>query len=146
VEETSMSDQDMTRRNAVKLAGTTLAAVGLSAGASAAAGPADPVPARGTGYPDFRGKTVVFYTRRKGRSYILSDPVFEMQAGRLFVTGKGPMAGSWADGLTGAVPWESVDGYFVFDSAEDYVARGKENSTQPGARSEADTPADRPRD
>ena len=41
-----MSDQNMTRRDAVRLGGTALAAAGLSAGVSAA-GPADPVPAKG---------------------------------------------------------------------------------------------------
>src|SRR5258708_27612607 len=119
-----MRDQNMTRRDGVRLGGPALASAGLSAGISAA-GSADPVPAKATEYPDFRGKTVVFYTRRRGSTQLLTDPAFAMLAGRLFVTGTPPALGYWTDGLSAAVAWDSVDSYFIFDSAEDYQARMK---------------------
>src|SRR5262245_33807745 len=87
-------------------------------------GPGNGAQPRGTDYPDFRGKTVIFFTHRKGFSYVLTDPVVAMQAGRLFVTGTAPMTGSWTDGLSGALAWESVEGYFVYDSVEDYIREG----------------------
>ena len=93
-----MSDQNMTRRDAVKLGGTALAAASLSAGATGA-GPAEPAPAKALEYPDFRGKTVLFYTSKERGKQLLTDPAFAMLAGRLFVTGIVPALGGWPDGL-----------------------------------------------
>jgi hypothetical protein len=130
LEDLSMSDQNMTRRDAVKLGGGALAAAGLS-GAATGAGPAEPAPAKALEYPDFRGKTILFYTCKEGGKQLLTDPTFAMLAGRLFVTGKVPALGSWPDGLSAAVAWDSVDTYYVFDSAEDCQERWKpRNSTE----------------
>jgi hypothetical protein len=114
-----MSDQNMTRRDAVKLGGAALAGAGLPAAASAAGAGA---PA--AGFPDFRGKVVAFYTLASKRNHhFFVDPVLVVQGGRLFVTGTIPALGHWTDGQTAAVAWESVEDYLVYDSVEDYKAR-----------------------
>ena len=131
-----MSDQNMTRRSAVKLGGTALAAVGLSAGAGTAV-PDPPAPVQVTDNPDFRGKAVYFYGRGGATSQLLIDPVVVMQAGRLFVTGTLPSYGSWGDGLLSAIAWDLVESYLVYNSAEDYFARHKECKGKKKAESEA---------
>jgi hypothetical protein len=131
----SMSDQNITRRDAVKLGGATLAGVGLSAGTSAA--PASTSPVSGMGHPDFRGKIVSFYTRRGGH-HLLSDPQFTMLGDRLFVTGTVPVLDHWTDGLTAAVALELVASYIVFDSLEDYLTRCKEHKEK---KAKDETPA-----
>jgi hypothetical protein len=117
-----MSDQNMTRRDAVKLGGTALAAVGLAAGAQAAI-PAEPSSVPGTDYPDFRGKVVLLYTTDKHGSCLLADAVVTMLGGRPFLTGTMPAKGFWTDNLTAAVACDVVKDYLVFDSLEDYTAR-----------------------
>jgi hypothetical protein len=116
-----MIDQNLTRREAVKLGGATLAGVGLPAGASSAVPAVAMVPA----YPDFRGKVVLFYTE-KGESHILSDPQFAVIAGRLFLTGTAPARDHWTDGAASGIAWDLVGSYFAFDSIEDYRARGEQ--------------------
>src|SRR5689334_9977658 len=113
-----MSEQSMTRRSAVKLGGAALAAAGLPAGASAAKAPAG-----GTDYPEFRGKLVAFHIRAKRDHHLLSDPVFAVQGGRLFVTGTIPALGFWTDGLPAAFAWDLVEHYYVYESVEDYRSR-----------------------
>jgi hypothetical protein len=134
-----MSEQNVTRREAVKLGGAALAAVGLSAGASAVA----PEPAPGVDFPDFRGKTVLLYTCGNS-TQLLTDPVFAMQAGRLFLTGRTPALGYWPDGLLAAVAWDSVDRYFIFDSADDCQARWKYHTSHKEATAEATAHGNRP--
>jgi hypothetical protein len=77
----------------------------------------------GADNPDFSGKVVVFYT--SSDSYTLTGPVFEVCGGRLFVTGRSPVIGFWTDGLTGAVAWDVVSSYVVYDSVEAYEAASK---------------------
>jgi hypothetical protein len=72
----------------------------------------------GANIPDFSGKVVIFYTSDEGGSHLLASPVFEMRAGRLFVSGRSPVVGGWMDGLAGAVAWDAVSAYVVYDSAE----------------------------
>lgn len=105
----------------------------------------DSTPARGAEYPNFRGKTVLFYTR--GRStQLLTDPAFAMLAGRLFVTGTTPALGYWPDGLSAAVAWDSVDTYYIFDSVEDCQARWKSREGEKEVSAEPDAAADGGRD
>ncbi len=111
-----MGDPNITRRDAVKLGGASLAAVGLSGGVSASARPTDLAAVPATDYPDFRGKTVLIYTTGENTTQLLTEPAFVMQAGRLFLTGRVPALGWWPDGLSAAIAWDSVDKYFVFDS------------------------------
>ncbi len=79
----------------------------------------------GADNPDFSGKVVIFYTSNEGGSHTLASPVFEVRAGRLFVTGRSPVVGGWMDGLAGAVAWDAVSAYLVYDSAEAYKAAFK---------------------
>ena len=130
-----MSDQNMTRRDAVKLGGASLAAVGLSAGAPGAR-PAEPTPAPATDYPDFRGKTVYCYLSDGDGTRIFTDPVVVNQAGRTFLIGKVPAWGGWTDGLEGAVAWDLVRSYILFDSVEDYLARIKAYKSQKETKTE----------
>lgn len=139
-----MSDQSMTRRDAVKLGGTALASVGLSAGASGASAQAAPTPA--TGYPDFRGKTVAFHIRAKRDNHqLVSDPMFVVQAGRLFVTGAVPTLDHWTDGLPVAFAWDLVQSYYVYESVEDFRSRCEKYKSAKERKAEAGAPADRPR-
>jgi hypothetical protein len=134
-----MSEQNMTRRDAVKLGGVALASVGLPGGASAAgAGATAPAaPASGADYPDFRGKTVAFYTRdSKHNHHFFTDPSFTMLGGRLFVTGTIPALGIWTDGLSSAVAWDLVDSFVVYDSVEDYKVRCMAYKSDKQARAE----------
>jgi hypothetical protein len=119
----------MTRRDAVKLGGSALAAAGLAAGACSAT-PA----AQGTDLPDFRGKVVVCCVGDERMYHTLAAPLFETRAGRLFLTGRVPDAGCWSDGLSGAVAWDAVNAYLVYDSAEDYEARRKAHQDQGEAK------------
>ena len=138
-----MSDQNMTRRDAVKLSGAALATAGLSAAASPA--PAAPTPSPSANYPDFRGKIVAFYTRAKDRNHhMLSDPVFAMQGGRLFVTGTVAVIGCWTDGMSVGFPWDSVESYYVYESVEDYRARCQTYKNTKEAKAEAAAPAEQP--
>jgi hypothetical protein len=138
VEEGSMSNQNISRRDAVKLGGAALATAGL-AGAAAGAGPAEPAPTTGTQYPNFHGKTVSFQVRAKREHQLLSDPVFEVQGGRLFVTGTCPVLGFWPDGLSAGFAWDLVESYCIYESVEDYRSRtemykkSKEAKAEPAA-------------
>jgi hypothetical protein len=139
----SMSDQSMTRRSAVKLGGATLAAVSLPTGASPAHLSSAPTPP--ASYPDFRGKTVLFYTSNKESGYeILTDPVFTMLNGRLFLTGTIPALGFWTDNLPAAFAWDLVRSYLVFDSVEDYAARKDAHKKWNEAKTHATALADQP--
>ncbi|MFN3168136.1 MAG: hypothetical protein ACE37H_13830 [Phycisphaeraceae bacterium] len=75
--------------------------------------------------PDFSGKVVMFAIGggTAVATYAIDNPRFEMQAGRLFVTGTqvyGSTADDWAGPVSTAVAWDAVEGYIVFDSAEQY--------------------------
>jgi len=136
-----MSDQNMTRRAAVKLGGATLAGLGLSAGATAAT-PA----ASGADFPDFRGKTVSFYTQTARSHHLLTNPELKVLGGRLFLVGTVPVLGHWTDGLTGVVAWDVVDSYLVYDSIEDYHARCEAYRKDKEANGENGAATDRPHD
>jgi hypothetical protein len=136
-----MSDQNMTRREAVKIGGASLAGVGLSAGASGVRF-VEAAPAPATDYPDFRGKIVYVYLNEGDGTRLFAGPVVENQAGRAFLIGKVPAYGGWTDGLVGAVTWDSVRSYILFDSIEDYLARCKPYKNQKEEKSEPSATAD----
>jgi hypothetical protein len=120
--------RDLSRRDAVKLAGTTLASVGVAGAAVAATSP--PVQGASLSVPNFAGKVLVVYTRRRmwGDSVLLTDCTFELQGGRLFLLGTTQPKGSygdWADGLRRAIAWDRVEEYLVLDSLEQYRERKK---------------------
>ncbi len=81
--------------------------------------------------PDFSGKLVAFYVADPSRALsggvFLEYPEFKVLGGRLFVVGRSPQIHGldWASNLPATVAWDSVIHYLVFDSREDYLARGK---------------------
>jgi hypothetical protein len=118
---------DLSRRDAVKLAGSALTSAGL-AGIAEGAPATAAMPADSLSVPDFRGKVVVLYCRGRTLKYpvVLSDCCFEVQVGRVFLLGKDQPRGrfhGWTDGLRRGVAWESVEEYLVFESLEEYLAR-----------------------
>lgn len=57
-------------------------------------------------------------------SHDLYDPIFEYQAGRLFLVGTIPPGSSdsgWDANKTGAIAWDSVRRYVLFDSLEEFT-------------------------
>lgn len=73
--------------------------------------------------PDFKGKCISITIRDDGDSHDLQDPYFEMQGGVLFIVGTVPKASTasgWVANCTGAIVWDRVTDYFLFDSLEDY--------------------------
>ena len=55
----------------------------------------------------------------------LDSPIFERQAGRMFVVGKVVASASndWASGVLVSVAWDQVTQYMVFDSEKDFTSR-----------------------
>lgn len=57
-------------------------------------------------------------------SHDLFDPRFEYQGGRLFIVGTVPQdatESNWVLGCQGAVAWDRVTDYYIFDSAEAFT-------------------------
>lgn len=107
--------EELTRRDAARLIGLTLAPASLD-GSS--------VERKTT--PDFSGRALVVYTSIHPLEcpLILTDCVLEEQAGRLFLTGTNqpcrPNLTEWADGTRRSVAWDAVAEYITFDSLADY--------------------------
>ncbi|WP_075186935.1 hypothetical protein [Teredinibacter haidensis] len=75
--------------------------------------------------PDFTGKCVSFTTiSGEDKSNIdIFNPVFENQAGRIFVKGispKGSTESGWVEGCEVALAWDQVSDYFVFANNEEF--------------------------
>jgi hypothetical protein len=71
--------------------------------------------------PDFSGKCLSLKILESEHSHDLYDPHFEVQAGRLFLIGtipQGSSASGWDANQTGAVAWEHVRNYVLFESLE----------------------------
>ena len=78
--------------------------------------------------PDFSQKLVSFGFAGTDGSQCLEHPRWETQGGRLFLVGtvpRGDSTGDWCQGVVGAVAWDQVSDYLVFDSVEDYQTRLK---------------------
>jgi hypothetical protein len=76
--------------------------------------------------PDFTGKVVSVSIAFEDDGRCLEHPRWETQGGRLFLVGTVPRGAStngWCDGIPGAVAWDQVTDYMVFDSAEHYRER-----------------------
>jgi hypothetical protein len=76
--------------------------------------------------PDFKDKVVLFYLTNSEYDTALHNPRFEMQNDRLFLTGnviEGCSTNDWLSGLIASVAWDCVEGYVIFESAEDYLSR-----------------------
>lgn len=74
--------------------------------------------------PNFNGKVLALTVGSDGEGLILASPTFEQQCGRVFLVGAVPPAvGVWAGGSRGAVAWDAVTDYLVFDSIDEYLNR-----------------------
>lgn len=79
--------------------------------------------------PDFTGKVVAFYLASASRGIqdgiVLEYASFKNLGGRLFLVGRAPeLEGmEWVSHLQGAIAWDAVHHYLIFDSVEDYRQR-----------------------
>jgi len=74
--------------------------------------------------PDFKGKCLSLSIMDDSYSYDLFNPYFDYQGDRLFILGTIPAGASesdWSEGCQGAVAWDRVTQYAVFDSVEAYT-------------------------
>lgn len=72
------------------------------------------------------GQVVVFYPKYDKWATTLLSPRCEMQGDRLFVVGTIPVTDHWSSGLHGAIAWDYVMRYIVFESVEEYDRRGEQ--------------------
>lgn len=82
----------------------------------------------GFSFPDFSGKCVSFSMEGEDSCNDLNDPEFENQCGRWFVVGTIPVGATtsdWAANRKGAVAWDKVTDYIVFEDVEDFSAATK---------------------
>ncbi|MBS3797347.1 hypothetical protein V1358_11425 [Pseudoalteromonas sp. YIC-656] len=73
--------------------------------------------------PDFSGKCISMRLVDSDCSHDLVDPKFEVQAGRLFIVGiipEGASESNWDANQLGAVAWEQVRNYTLFDNLASY--------------------------
>ena len=74
-------------------------------------------------YPDFQNKVVSTSSSEDTFNHDLIDPHFEEIAGRIFLIGIIPRestASGWNANKVGAIAWDCVTDYVIFDSYEDY--------------------------
>lgn len=81
--------------------------------------------------PDLKGKTISITIMDDEINYDLANPHFEDQCGRVFIIGTIPSEATesgWTANKTGAVAWDRVTGYVLFDSSDDYEKAVKKSS------------------
>ncbi len=74
-------------------------------------------------FPDFQNKTLSIFIDADSFNHDLTNPHFENQGGRIFIVGEIPKEATesgWNAKKIGAVAWDRVVEYVVFDSYEDY--------------------------
>lgn len=74
--------------------------------------------------PDFSGKCLSLRIHDSEHSHDLCDPRFEYQGGRLFLVGTIPPGSSesgWDANQKGAVAWDAVRNYVLFDSLDAFT-------------------------
>jgi hypothetical protein len=87
--------------------------------------------------PDFSGKVVIFYLANTfgtaSNGIVLEYVEPRLLGGRMFYVGRHPekSASRWVAKLQGAVAWEAVVHYLVFDSREEYERRVAHWSARP---------------
>ncbi len=73
--------------------------------------------------PNFSGKCLSISIMRDETSHDLYDPHFEIQGDRLFIVGtipKGSTSSDWVANCQGAVAWDQVTDYFIFESLDEW--------------------------
>jgi hypothetical protein len=74
-------------------------------------------------YPNFKNKVVSLSSNEDNFNHDLIDPHFEEIAGRIFLIGEIPRESTdsgWNANKIGAIAWDSVNEFVIFDSHEDY--------------------------
>jgi hypothetical protein len=91
--------------------------------------------------PDFTDKCLSISITSDTASHDLFNPRFEYQGGKLFLIGTvlvGATCSDWVANKVGAVAWELVTEYFVFDNIEEYtVATNMSESNQEKSNEQA---------
>lgn len=80
--------------------------------------------------PDFSGKCLSIKLVDDDTNHDLFDPHFEVQGERLFLIGTVPVGATradWAADCIGAVAWDRVADYFVFDSLQAWEKGAKKS-------------------
>ena len=82
-------------------------------------------------YPDFSGKAILFDTIGKlsDEAFLVENVKFEIQAGKLFITGNMANAGgsdNYSRGLPVGIAWDQIQSYIVFDSVQQFIQRKDE--------------------
>lgn len=83
--------------------------------------------------PNFSGKCISMMLINESHSHDLNNPHFEYQGGRLFIIGTIPEGASesdWSGNQTGAVAWDRVRDYVLFDNLETYTNAVKKSETK----------------
>ena len=82
--------------------------------------------------PDLAGKCISMRIEHSEYCHDLFNPHFEYQGGRLFIVGTIPENSSesgWDDNQTGAVAWERVRNYVLFENLEIYFKAIKKSES-----------------
>ncbi len=80
--------------------------------------------------PNFKGKVLSVLCVNEDTSQLISNPTFESQVGRVFLTGTVPKDSSqdnWMEGLKVSIAWNTVQDYVIFESIDDYLTRLNSN-------------------
>jgi hypothetical protein len=80
---------------------------------------------------DFEGKVISFSSAEN--TLAMMNIKFEVIKNRLFVVGEIPKSSTtnnWAVGRIGAIAWDSVTDYIVFDSELQYIELIEKNDTK----------------
>ena len=78
--------------------------------------------------PQLAGKVLSVLCVGEDTGQLIYDPTFEEQGGRLFMIGTVPKDSSrdnWMEGLQCAIAWDTVQGYVIFASIDDYLTSGQ---------------------
>lgn len=74
--------------------------------------------------PDFSGKCISITIMDDTNSHDLENPQFEYQGNRLFIVGNVPVGSTdsdWVANCQGAIAWDRVTDYYVFENLEAYT-------------------------
>jgi len=75
-------------------------------------------------FPDFSGKCISLTIMDDSNSHDLWEPYFEYQGDRLFIVGivpEGATSSNWVANCQGAVAWDRVTDYFIFNNLKAYT-------------------------
>jgi len=85
--------------------------------------------------PNFSDKILSISTSGDSYNHDLISPKFEEVAGRIFITGRIPRESTqsgWNENKIGAVAWDIVTEYVIFDTYEEYKASTEKSEAEGG--------------